>query len=305
MAPSRKPLLLCSIVFGALVAVALVACSSEDSAAPRLSRRGEACRVTGDCSEGLACTPIPGGAGGRCVTGEFHVRPTSKDCAIVECTKASDCCDDANAVNCDALRKQCTGSDAGPTSDACLIYRQQCGCESGTIDCEVGSCVSRCSVDRDCAEIGAGRRCSGGKCVQCTTDPDCSAGLQCVNGFCHAACTNDGDCNGFDRCLNGRCIASGCQADRECIASTHKVDARCGTDGKCIVPCESDLECGNPNEYAFFSCIQKECTYVGCESDKDCRLFLFGTADAGSLGPHSHAVCRDRGVIGDVTKPAQ
>lgn len=308
MVSSRKPLLVCLLILGpigSLVAVALSACGVDETATARTSRRGEACRVTSDCSDGLACAPIPGGAGGLCVTGSFNVRPTAKDCAIVECSKASDCCDDSLTTGCAQLREQCLGRDAGPTSMACIQYRQQCGCDNGTIDCEVGSCVSRCSVDKECTESGSGRRCSGGKCVQCTNDLDCGGGRQCVNGGCQAACTNDGDCAGFDRCLGGRCITSGCQADRECVATTRNVDARCGTDGKCIVPCETDLECGNPTSYSFFSCIEKECTYVGCESDKDCRLFLFGPSDASVLGPKQHAVCRDRGVIGDVTKPAQ
>ena len=308
MALSRKPLFAFSFVAGAALAV-VSACGGDDSEAPRTSRRGEACRVTNDCSPGLACSPIPGGMIGVCVTGEFHVRPTAKDCAIVECSKASDCCDDSLAAGCAQARHLCLDLDAGPKSLACIQYRQQCGCDNGTIDCELGSCVSRCSVDKECSESGQGRRCSGGKCVQCTIDTDCGGGLQCVDGTCQSACTSDGDCAGFDRCLGGRCIASGCQADRECVAATSNVDARCGTDGKCIVPCETDLECGNPTSYSFFSCIEKECTYVGCESDKDCRLFLFGpgdasTPDARTLGPKQHAVCRDRGVIGDVTKPA-
>jgi hypothetical protein len=301
---SRTPLLVLCIV-GVLVGIVTACEQTTDPAAPRTSRRGEACRITADCGEGLACVPVPGGAGGFCVTGDFHVRPTAKDCAIVECSQASDCCDQAEAQGCAALRESCIGKDAGEGSPDCIAYRQKCGCDNGTIDCEVGNCVSRCSVDKDCAVSGRGRRCSGGKCVQCTTDPDCGGGKQCVNGGCQTACTNDGDCAGFDRCLAGRCIASGCQADRECVASTRNVDARCGTDGKCIVPCETDLECGNPTDYRFFSCIEKECIYVGCESDKDCRLFLFGPSDASVLLPNQHAVCRDRGVIGDVTKPAQ
>src|SRR4051794_24399684 len=87
---SHKPLLVC---LGAVFAVvAVVSACDKDEESPRLSRRGEACQVTNDCSAGLACAPIPGNAGGMCVTGDFHVRPTSKDCAVVQCSKAVDCC---------------------------------------------------------------------------------------------------------------------------------------------------------------------------------------------------------------------
>jgi hypothetical protein len=218
---------------------------------------------------------MPGGSGGLCVTGNFRVAKTAKECALVECASAGDCC------------------NAGLNPLACQM---------GTVACDLGKCVSRCNSDLDCSFATGGSRCSGGKCAQCAGDPDCAPGNQCVTGKCQAPCTNDGACSGFDRCLAGRCIASGCQADRECIAATRNVDAICGTDGKCIIPCETDLECGSPTSYSFFSCIDKRCTYVGCESDKDCRLFFTGPSDASTLLPGQTAVCRDTGV-GDVVKP--
>ena len=300
--PSRKPAALVCLLVAAALAV-ISACGSDDPAAARTSRRGEACRVSADCADGLACAPIPGGAGGLCVTGDFHVRPTSKDCAVVECSGATDCCDGTDAQACGQLRDQCATQD--PSSEICIQYHRQCPCDTGAVDCQLGACIFRCSTDKECTAAGSGRHCTGGKCVLCALDTDCADGKQCVNGACQPRCENDGDCSGFDRCVEGRCIASGCQADRECVAATRNVDARCGTDGKCIVPCETDLECGNPTNYTFFSCIEKECTYVGCESDKDCRIFLFGTSDASTLGPKQHAVCKDRGIIGDVTKPAR
>ena len=303
MTSSRKPAAALVCLLAAAAVAVVSACRSDEAAALRTSRRGEACRVSADCAEGLACAPIPGGAGGQCVTGDFHVRPTSKDCTVVECSSASDCCDVTVAADCAALRSLCALQR--PTSDACMRYHTQCACETGAVDCELGSCVFRCSSDKECTSAGAGRHCTGGKCVRCAIDTDCADGKQCINGACQPGCTNDGDCSGFDRCVEARCVVSGCQVDRECVAATRNVDARCGTDGKCIVPCETDLECGNPTSYTFFSCIEKECTYVGCESDKDCRIFLFGTSDASTLGPKQHAVCKDRGLIGDVTKPAR
>ena len=309
--PRLLPRLLTLVGAGSvlLASVAVViACSKDDPAAPRLSQRGELCAVTGDCAEGLACAPMPGdgtgGSGGRvgiCVTGAFHVAPTAKRCTIVECTSTVDCCDDSLAAGCELDRVNC----AAGNPSACQSYQQKCGCMSGAIQCTAGRCLSHCNTDIECAQRGAGARCAGGNCVQCALDMDCTPGKTCVTGRCQAACTGDGDCGGFDRCLGGHCIASGCQADRECVASTRNVDARCGTDGKCIVPCMNDLECGNPTSYNFFSCIDKQCTYVGCESDKDCRLFYSGASDASVLQSNQHAVCKDNAGLGAVVKSAQ
>src|SRR5207302_3139919 len=58
----------------------------------RRSHKGEACQVTGDCVDGLACQPIPGGAGGVCVVGAFHVALTARECVLSECSVAADCC---------------------------------------------------------------------------------------------------------------------------------------------------------------------------------------------------------------------
>lgn len=289
---------------GTVALAAQSGCGDDEAATTRASRRGEACQVRSDCEEGLYCAPMPSGSGGGlCVTGDFRIAKTTKECALVECAIGADCCDGANNALCAQLRSQCM-NDAGPDpAGACASYAVQCGCASGRVDCEQGRCVSHCDVDRDCT--GAGRRCAGGKCVQCALDGDCQAGLQCVTGQCRPPCSSDGNCSGFDRCVQSRCVPSGCQTDRECVAATRNVDARCGTNGKCIVPCETDLECGSPTSYSFFSCIDRQCTYVGCETDKDCLLLYIGPSDAASLGPKQTAVCRESGLVGDVVKPAQ
>jgi hypothetical protein len=272
---------------------------------PRRSQRNEACQITADCAEGLSCAPLPGGALSVCVTGAFRVRPTSKECVLLECVVANDCCDPSLTVFC-LQQQQACAVDAGDASQqSCITFQKQCGCATGQTVCEEGKCRSNCRGDEDCVSTGAGQVCIAGRCARCATNTQCPGGQQCNNGKCESFCGHDGQCAGFDRCVEGRCLASGCQTDRECIASTRNVDARCGTDGKCIIPCETDLECGDPASYSFFSCIQKQCTYVGCESDKDCRLFYTGPSDASVLPPGDQVVCRERSTLGDVTKPAQ
>jgi hypothetical protein len=290
----------------ALSGVAFVAASActTDAATMSASRRGEACRVSADCADGLSCAPVQGGSGGgTCVTGRFRVAPTAKECALVECSSGADCCARTTPAACDKLRADCVNDAGLDPPAACASFALQCGCDTGRVACRSGACVSVCQADRDCTSLGAGKRCAGGACVACAVNEDCAPGLQCTTGACTPPCRGDGDCAGFDRCLDGRCVASGCQTDRECVAATRVVDARCGTDGACIVPCETDLECGSPTAYAFVSCIDKRCTYVGCASDKDCRLFFTGASDASALPPTSHPVCRDPG-LGDVVKPA-
>jgi len=283
-------------------ALATNGCTSDEPKAARPSRRGEACRATNDCSDGLACVPVPGGAIGVCTLGSFGVAATAKECAVLECEEASDCCGPA-PPNCSSLLTTCT-ADAGEISRAaCAQYDQQCRCDAARAACEQNKCVRKCTDDVECATSPSGRRCSGGRCVQCSFDDECGPDRHCANGVCQAACRSDGDCAGFDRCVSGRCVQSGCQTDRECIAATRNVEATCGTDGKCVVPCQTDLECGDPRGYAFFSCIEHACVYTGCQTDKDCRLLLTGPSDAGALPANQHVVCREPLTPGAPTRP--
>ncbi len=287
-----------ALTLGTIVFVNNNGCGDDDDEDPRrFSRKGEACQVTNDCGPGLSCAPVPGGVGGLCVTGEFRVSVTARECATIQCEEATDCCD-TPPPQCPQYLESCV--DAGPSSPQCDFYEQECQCDEDHIGCEQNQCIEKCSTDTDCRSSSA-RVCAGGRCVQCSDDDDCGSEQQCLSGRCQAPCESDGDCAGFNRCQAGRCIPSGCQTDRECIAATRNVEATCGTDGKCIQPCQTDLECGNPRGYSFFSCINAQCIYVGCETDKDCRLLLTGASDAGTLPPKTHVVCRDKALPGSLT----
>jgi hypothetical protein len=289
-----------SVLIAAFVAV--YGCSKDDPST-RASQKGEACTVTNDCTGGLACVPVPGGAVSICTVATFQISQTAKECALIQCTTADDCCGTPPS-SCPNLLNLCA-ADAGSSSiTACQQYELLCKCDTKKVDCEASKCVNKCTTDTECTLNGTGRKCAGGKCVQCAGDTDCTNGQQCLSGVCQSPCESDGDCAGFDRCTAGKCIESGCQTDRECVASTRNVEATCGTDGKCIVPCQTDLECGNPKSYSFFSCIQNQCVYTGCQSDKDCRLLLTGPSDSGTLPAKQHVVCRDKATPGATTKPA-
>lgn len=319
------------VASGIILASVLVALSNngcgddddDDDMSTHTGRKGEACQTTRDCAPGLACLPRVSGVsgssgsstvlsgGGTCVVGVFNVQQTNKECARTECDTVQDCCDRNKAGTqsiCDQY-KAAGCEDPNPTSPSlCESYRDICTCDPNKIGCENGQCTTKCVDDGNCRNSGpngGAGKCLGGKCGQCSADPDCKPlgdDQTCVNGKCQAPCKGDGDCDGFDRCVSGKCIDGGCQSTRECIAATRNVEATCGTDGKCIIPCQTDLECGNPTGYSFFSCIQNQCVYVGCETDKDCRLYFEGTGStSGSLNSTTHYVCRDKGLPGNIT----
>lgn len=273
--------------------------SSDDTPARRESRKGEACQTTNDCAAGLSCVPVAstGGGGapgiGVCVTGEFKVTQTAKECAIIQCQQAADCCPTPPST-CPQLAAQC--GDAGPSNFACQQYNALCKCDALRYDCVDERCRTRCNLDSDC---GGTLKCSGGRCVQCVDDSTCLTGETCINGACTPPCQGDGDCPAFNRCQAGKCVPGGCTTDRECIAATRNVESTCGTDGNCIIPCQTDLECGDPKNYRFYSCINRQCIYVGCSSDKDCLLYAYGTVDASVPNPNgkTHIVCRDKATV--------
>ena len=71
--------------------------------------------------------------------------------------------------------------------------------------------------------------------------------------------------------VTGACTPTGCYTDRECIAYTGNVLAYCAA-SKCNVPCESDLECDNPFDFGYMACLEGVCTYIGCETDEECKI---------------------------------
>jgi hypothetical protein len=230
---------------------------------------------------------VPSGAGGVCENSQFNVSATGKVCQLVQCSQPVDCCP-TPPPNCAALQAQC--GDAGPSSFYCQQYDQNCKCDGSKFNCNSGQCVPRCNADIDCNYPN--NKCANGTCAQCAQDSDCTTGDTCNGGTCMPPCKSDGDCPGFMRCNNSQCTPSGCKTDRECVSLTRHVDATCGTDGSCIIPCQTDTECGNPQEYDFYSCIKGTCASVGCDTVKDCELrYLNGNADAG-LPPKEHVVCQ-------------
>src|SRR5689334_19277947 len=126
------------------VAPLLLHCSSSDDSSSRHSDKGEACQVTSDCADGLACQPLPGGVTGVCVTASFNIAPTAKECVVSECTVALDCCPPP-ASNCDLLLQACGDPEAGTgTPGACDEYDRLCKCDTTKRDCQNDRCIVNC-----------------------------------------------------------------------------------------------------------------------------------------------------------------
>ena len=301
---TKKTILACGAtlaVLGILTAGILGGCNSSDDEERRLSRKGEVCQTSNDCAGGLSCVPLPASSSlssgapstGICVTGEFRIEQNSKECVTILCEQPLDCCPTPPS-SCASLQLAC--ADGGSTF-ACQQYDSLCKCDALKWDCLNNKCQSRCNLDTECGT----NHCSAGKCVQCVDDSHCGPGQKCVSGSCKAPCTADTQCPGFNRCRDGECVDEGCLTSRECVAWTRNVEAVCGTDKKCIVPCQTDLECGNPLDYRFYSCINHQCTYTGCLSDKECSLRAQRAGTFVDAGPSGNAVkylCQDRQTQG-------
>jgi hypothetical protein len=265
----------------------------------RTSGKGEACKTTSDCTPPFVCSPTA--TGGVCAPGgQLDATPTGKACFNAQCRVPTDCClAQYVAYNCPYYKNECQTNptnalDGGPSS-WCVYYDTNCKCDSSRLSCDQGACVAPCNNDPDAGVLvactSALDKCIAGKCVQCSGDSDCAQdiGQFCnANGKCQSACSSDGDCPGFSRCSNSKCVDSGCQSNEECIDALRRVDATCNS-GHCSVPCQSNIECGNPYNYDFYACVQNVCTFVGCSSDKDCEVFFYGP-DAAAIT--THPTCR-------------
>ncbi|MBI5534400.1 MAG: hypothetical protein HY898_16875 [Deltaproteobacteria bacterium] len=269
-------------VFGMMVASTMIlACSSDkgaDAPAPLLSRKGESCEVRNDCDPGLACVNQ------ICITSEFNVAPNANGCDIIECTQPQDCCPEMSS-SCQQYEQSCKNGD----NYACQQFDQYCKCDAGSWNCDNGKCMPNlsCAQNKPCpgylfCDVGQG------KCVECLGQSDCDTSKTCVANRCVNKCNLDSDCPLFNRCENQQCVDSGCKTDRECMAATKNASAFCVA-GTCHQPCQSNIECGNPEKaFNFQACILGQCTYLGCESDKECELFLGEQGD----GKHKQVVCR-------------
>jgi hypothetical protein len=248
--------------------------------------RGESCRSRADCAAGLACV------GGVCSKTDFGITPSNRECAIIACMTAKDCCPKVFSPSCPLWESYCT--DGGPTSPYCALFKTNCTCVEDSYVCTADN---RCVTRGTCSEAGnicaAGFVCNNGvECVRCVKDTDCVSGQTCTADHqCATSCKVDNDCTYFQTCQAGACVdASGtCTTDRECVAQTANPLSICRAH-RCKLPCETDLQC-NPGAYQYRACVGGACEDIGCTTDDECRFRLKQPVSAGSS---TVVICRDK-----------
>ena len=230
-----------------LLGCLFTACSADKSTtqgSSRLSRKGESCQSSVECDTGFVCVR------NTCSVSDYMLMPTGKQCVLVSCHEAADCCPTA-PVGCASLLQQC---EAGVTFE-CQQYQTLCVCDATKFSCTDGKCVQGCTPPDGvtttfdtCKNMGAGFSCLAGKCVECTKDTDCpvagTAMRVCKDNKCQIKCAKDTDCDPFYTCDMGTsaCVYSGCSTKLECVSKTGNPLATC-TNKQCDVPCQSDPEC--------------------------------------------------------------
>jgi len=252
------------------------------------SELGAGCSTKGDCRADLSCIR------GVCQPVRFDIEVTGKECFVTDCQADEDCCGTLSTdfpEKCRTRAAKCLAELPGCSVDSCS---RSSDCRGG------GSCRGQCSVTQgqcagnaDCLD----NLCLDGRCVLdfgvCASDAQCAANV-CVGGTCDCSnpsyepadpiCT-DPECDDVCHfaCERSRCeIPTACEDSAECFGSTPLCDegqcvectgsADCSFDqaclmGRCETPCESDGNCA-----VFEACQAGECIYVGCRSDRECRL---------------------------------
>ncbi len=236
--------------------------------------RGESCLARNDCQGGLACI------NGECVTQNYEISSTPRQCDRIECETQEDCCSNADSQQCTDLKSEC---DSG-NLEACQDYHAQCcprECQEGTCEPVAEPCQSgqvECTGDASCVN---------GRCVpNCDNDSDCDGERLCIDGQCQEGCRSDSACPALSECQGNTCTEPQCETNRECAIKESAPEAVCDSDGDCRVPCNYDAEC-NQGDGRFEVCQDGVCVFAGCTSDSECRLYLDTTDD-----PSTQAVCR-------------
>ena len=264
-----------------------------------------------DCSADMYCTADEQCGEGTC-SGVSYCSNSGQVCA-----SDLNCVDTCNelAGTCNISGALCTTSD-DCNDGTCELSSGNCNCSNPEYDpshalCSDSQCTDICDLvcnasqrcvvetlcesDADCA--GSFHCNSAGSCVQCLEDSHCGDDESCRFGSCDLPCSENEHCGIFEECQSGDCVYVGCQSDRECVLwanvdfSRDAREARCvEVDGlgtkQCRIPCESDRECG-----ATERCDSGVCTYIGCETDQECRAF-YNRGNQSKTSPYiSEAFC--------------
>lgn len=219
---------------------------------------GESCSARNDCDEGLSCIQS------TCRSDSSGIARTAKSCDRVECDTGDDCC--AGFVP----NPDCPVFEANCAMDPvfCNTFNNLCVCAR---DCRENLCVGAtpgCENDGECTSSQT-PYCVEGGCRQCRDDSNCGGALKCIAGLCEAPCVRDEQCPFLFACQEGDCVEVGCRSKRECFFITRDDRVDC-LGAECVVPCRRDADCSED----FQVCDRGQCTFIGCETDAECRAAL-------------------------------
>ena len=222
-----------------------LACVGGQCIVPRVN--GEGCAVaaecgSGQCVDGVCCgTPCDGacvacnlaGSLGTCAPHAAGEDPEG-ECGGGWCGGGAACSADCSAAGCKpglaCLGGTCVGTQGGgaPCSSGAQCQSGSCAdgvccdaactgaCQQCNVQGKEGTCTPAAAgtdPDGDCGGLWCG---GAAACLaQCSGDPDCKAGLSCVQGKCLAqkqdgqACAAGADC-ASGNCVDGVCCGSAC-----------------------------------------------------------------------------------------------
>ncbi len=269
-----------------LMGMGTAGCKDDEVGGGGLSEQGESCERSADCASGLACF------GGSCLPSDLSITPNNRQCTLVQCESAAECCDVAWSASsiCDTYEELCA-EDPVIYESECQYVTDYCSCSASSFDCINNICmpIDACTDDADCYPD----TCVNGRCQECESDADCGMDQTCEGNICvYPECETSFDCPPFYACQGAECVEVGCQTDRECMVYEGSYLAICNKKAKpvasCEIKCSTDAECYESTN-PLRSCVKGSCVDPGCETDEECKVLL-QNAIGGISG--ARAVCK-------------
>jgi len=265
-----------------------IQCETTEDCCSKVWQRGTSCTTYETmCAASPTSTYCAQAAGPDCVCKESNYACTNNLCARVDCNTPADCCAAhwTRSSTCTTAETMCAQDPTTYASYCTTAQSSSCVCNDTTFTygCTANTCVYQpsCTTNSSCSSTAP--ICSGGHCVECAADTDCTAtGEKCVKNICVAPqCRTNSECPVFSQCQDDNtCLKVGCATDRECMTYLNSYLATCNKSAKpvptCEVSCERDSQCAttaNPLRI----CSSGRCMDPGCETDEECKLQLRGS----------------------------
>lgn len=168
---------------------------------------------------------------------------TLSKCSLGQCTSCAsnaDCNHIYSPGNCDALNGGCIVPCASTNDDLCLAMRTICDIFQSPVHCK------GCTNDMDCSGYSGYVKCYidglSGICAHCSTNADCPSGSTCQNFKC-VQCTSNAQCSAPKPYCDDRFEGNFC---KQCLDNTHCTSAslsKCSS-GSCTA-CSSSPDCAH------------------------------------------------------------